>query len=65
MRPATITLAVGGSFNGVGEQGSRDDLVEIVKAVSGASQYDFEQGASYYVGNGCAVSGFIPCSRTP
>ncbi|KAJ4179102.1 hypothetical protein NW755_012702 [Fusarium falciforme] len=43
MRPATITLAVEGSFNGVGEQGSRDDLVEIVKAVSGASQYDFEQ----------------------
>ncbi|KAJ4173345.1 hypothetical protein NW754_012352 [Fusarium falciforme] len=52
MRPATITLAVEGSFNGVGEQGSRDDLVEIVKAVSGASQYDFEQGVSYYVGNG-------------
>ncbi|KAL2684912.1 hypothetical protein Neosp_006005 [[Neocosmospora] mangrovei] len=51
MRPATITLAVEGSFNGFGEQGSRDDLVEIVKAVSGASQYDFEQGVSYYVGN--------------
>ncbi|RSL54040.1 hypothetical protein CEP53_007545 [Fusarium sp. AF-6] len=62
MRSAIITLAVEGSFNGAGEQGNRDDLVEIVKAVSGASQYDFEQGVSYYVGNGCAVSGFIPCS---
>ncbi|KAH7250383.1 hypothetical protein B0J15DRAFT_560845 [Fusarium solani] len=60
MRPAIITLAVEGSFNGVGEQGSRDDMVEIVKAVSGASQYDFEQGVSYYVGNGCAVWGLFP-----
>lgn len=64
MKPATITLAVEGSFNGVGEQGSREDLVEIVKAVSSASQYGFEQGVNCYAGNGCAVAGFVPCSRT-
>lgn len=64
MRSATITLAVEGSFNGAGEQRNRDELVENVKTVSGASQYDFEPGVSYYIGNGWTVAGSIPCSRT-
>ncbi|KAM0418707.1 hypothetical protein ACHAPT_012406 [Fusarium lateritium] len=61
MRSATITISVEGSFNDAGEQGNRDDLVEIVKAVAGASPYDFEAGVTYRTGNGCVVSGFIPC----
>ncbi|KAF4985544.1 hypothetical protein FDECE_16487 [Fusarium decemcellulare] len=61
MKSATITISVEGSFNDAGEQGNRDDLVEIVKAVAGASPYDFEAGVSYRTGNGCVTSGFTPC----
>lgn len=63
MKSATITISVEGSFNDEGEEGNRDQLVEIVKAVAGASKYDYEKDKTYRTGNGCVVSGPIPCDR--
>ncbi|KAF4965816.1 hypothetical protein FSARC_6427 [Fusarium sarcochroum] len=61
MKSATIVCSVEGTFNDPDEPGNLDDLVELVKAVAGASPYDFEAGVSYRVGNGCVTSGFTPC----
>lgn len=63
MKSATITLSVEGSFNDPGEQGNRDQLVEIVKAVAGASKYDYNKDVIYHTGNGCVVAGPTPCDR--
>ncbi|KAF4967952.1 hypothetical protein FZEAL_10457 [Fusarium zealandicum] len=62
MKSATITVSVEGSFNDAGEKGNRDDMVDIVKAVAGASDYEFGAGVIYHTGNGCVSSGFTPCA---
>ena len=63
MVSATIVLSVEGSFNDAGQQGNRDQLVDIVKAVVGASPYDYHKDVKYATGNGCVTSGFTPCNR--
>ncbi|KAK7397992.1 hypothetical protein QQX98_012640 [Neonectria punicea] len=61
MLGASLIISVEGSFNDPGETGNRDDLVEIAKAVMGASPYEYEADAVYWTGNGCGTSGFTPC----
>ncbi|KAF7563256.1 hypothetical protein G7046_g871 [Stylonectria norvegica] len=59
---ATIILSVEGSFNDAGEQGSRDQLVDIVNAVAGSSPYEYDKDVKYTTGNGCVVAGSTPCN---
>lgn len=62
---AKIKIAVGGSFNDPGQEGSLDQLVEIVKNVAAHSPYDVKKGVPYQVGNGCILgaAGPTPCDR--
>lgn len=60
---AKITLSVEGSFNDAGEDGNIDQLIEIVKAAYGASDYEYQKGVQYTTGNGCKYATGTPCDR--
>lgn len=62
-KQGNLLVSVDGSFNDEGEEGNLDQLVEIVKSVAGGSPYDYTQGKTYYIGNGCGLSGPTPCDR--
>ncbi|KAG8410589.1 hypothetical protein J3459_017063 [Metarhizium acridum] len=59
---AKIKIAVGGSFNDPGQEGSLNQLVKIVESVAAHSPHDVKS-VPYQVGNGCIPGpiGPTPC----